>query len=229
MSLAIEMFNQLHSALPALSRAIHLARGAAGTLSLMRQGARAVLIAKTPPGNCVTRGLSIVLDSAFMPDISPSLVAMGRILGEPATTLTAPYAVPPTMGDSATHRMRNPVIIRIPAQHLNYVTAPDTLHESNPAIEGPIVDVLALRVGQGVIFNTFTPAVRALLHRCRDGRRTEAALLEGIPQENMAAAKRLISIFADNGLTAFDAPEPTAEEEAVTLRLQTDIKNVAVG
>lgn len=228
MSLAIEMFNHLHSTLPVLSRAIHLARGAAGTLSLMRQGARAALDAETPPDACVARGLAVALDSALVPEVSPAIVAMGRILGEPAATTTAPYAVPPALESFAAQGMREPTIIRIPARHLKYVTAPETLRDSFPAPEGPEVDVLALRVGEGVVFNTVTPAVRTLLHRCRDGRRTEAALLEGIPQGSVATAKRLIGIFAANRLTAFEAPDPTVAEEIATLELQAAIKNASV-
>jgi len=230
-SLAIEMFNRLHAALPVLSRAIHLARGGKGLLDLLRQGARAALDAGIAIDTYVEHGLAVSLDPALVPDVSPALVAIGRILGEPGTagtTSTAPYAVAPSEERPADRSMREPTIVRIPARHLEYITSPETLHEANPAAEGPILDVLALRVGGSVLFNTFTPAVRALLQRCRDGRRPRSTLLDGIPSADAPTAQRLIDMFAANQLTAFEAPPPTQAEEIASLKLQGAMKEAAM-
>ena len=226
-SLAIEMFNSLHSGLPVLSRAIHLARGAAGMLSLMRRGARAALDAGTPPRSCVVRGLAAALDPGLLPDVSPAFTAMGRMLGESGTAATVPYAVAPKPESLAGQGLREPTIIRVPAGHLNYVAAAETLRDPNPAPEGQEIDVLALRVGQGLVFNTFTPAVRALLQRCRRGPLTKAALLQGVPAESVPAAKQLIDLFAANGLTAFDASDSTTMQELAILKRQASLKRAA--
>ena len=232
-SLAIEMFCGLHSGLPVLSRAIHLARGAAGTLSLMRRGARIALDAGTAPGACVTRGLAAALDPAWLPEVSPAFTAMGRMLGQSgaAPTVTAPYAVMPEPESPAiptSHGgLREPTIIRLPAGHLSYVAAAETLRDPNPAPEGQEIDVLALRVGQGLIFNTLTPAVRGLLQRCRRGSVTEAELLHGIPAESVPAAKHLIDLFAANGLAAFEASEPQKLQEVAILKRQASLRRAA--
>ncbi len=226
-SLAIEMFSSLHSGLPVLSRAIHLARGAAGMLSLMRRGARIALDAGTPPRSCVVRGLAAALDPALLPDVSPAFTAMGRMLGESGSAVTASYAVAPEPEDPAAHGLREPTVIRVPAGHLNYVAAAETLRDSNPAPEGQEIDVLALRVGNGLIFNTLTPAVRALLQRCRRGPLTETELLQGIPAESVPAAKHLIDLFAANGLAAFEVSGPTELQEIAILRQQASLKAAA--
>ena len=70
--------------------------------------------------------------------------------------------------------------------------------------------------------------IDALLHRRRDGRRTETELLEGVTQERLATAKRLIGMFVANGLTAFEASESAVSGELATLRLQAGPKHASV-
>jgi hypothetical protein len=229
MSLAIEMFGRLHSALPLLSRAIYLARGAAGTLDAMRRGARAALDAGTPAGNCVARGLTAALDPALLPDVSPAIVAMGRLLGEPTRGPAAPYAVAPQVEDLPAQGMAEPTVVRVPAGHLNYVAAPERLRAPDPAPAGQEIDVLLLKVGQGLVFNTFTPAVRALLARCRTGPRSEAELFQGVPEKDVPAARRLVQMFAASGLTAFDPTDRTVSQEVAALTLQAELKRATAG
>ncbi len=49
----------------------------------------------------------------------------------------------------------------------------------------------------------------------------------GVPAESVPAAKQLIDLFAANGLTAFDASDPTTMQELAILKRQASLKRAA--